>query len=90
MAPAEPPAAHVVRFGASTIDLDLRVFLPNVDARLQVRNDLLEAIVAGLTQAGIETAFPQLDVHIRSAPPGAIAAVPALGDVTQPADPPPP
>jgi potassium efflux system protein len=64
---SEPkPQALFVGFGDSTLNLELRVFLPGIDYMVAVRDDLLSAVNKSFRQAGIEIAFPQRDIHIRS------------------------
>ncbi|MBM4090171.1 MAG: mechanosensitive ion channel [Planctomycetes bacterium] len=55
-------------FGDNSLNLTLRTFLPNMENRLQVIHDLHTAIDKQFRQAGIEIAFPQRDLHIRSIP----------------------
>ncbi len=56
-------------FGDSCLDLVLRCFLPNLDNRPKVLTQLHIAIDRRFKDAGIEIAFPQRDVHIRTMPP---------------------
>ena len=63
------PTVIFVRFGDSTLDFELRCFIRNVDRRLAVLSDLNFAIDAAFRKAGIEIAFPQLDLHVRDMPP---------------------
>ncbi len=56
-------------FGDSSLNLVLRCFLPNFDHRLKVISQLHVAIERRFRDAGIEIAFPQRDLHIRSLPP---------------------
>ncbi len=64
---AEPePSAFVMRYGASAIEFDLRVFVGDVNRFVIIRHDLLARITSAFKHAGIEVAFPQLDLHIRS------------------------
>ncbi len=53
-------------FGDSALQLELRVFVPSVEVRLEVQHDLHMAVDAAFREAGIEISFPQRDVHIRS------------------------
>jgi len=55
-------------FGDSCLDLVLRCFLPNLDNRPKVVTQLHITIDRKFKEAGIEIAFPQRDVHIRSMP----------------------
>jgi len=61
------PNVQFLRFGDSTLDFELRVFLPTIEALLPVRHSLNKAIIAAFRDADIEIAFPQRDLHLRSA-----------------------
>jgi len=70
----EDPKSMVIftQFGASSLDFELRVYIPSMEHYLKVWHDLHLAIDHAFREAGIEIAFPQRDVHIRSveqAPP---------------------
>lgn len=69
-----PPIATFEGFGDSTLNLVLRCYLPNLENRLQVINDLHTSIDKAFRDAQIEIAFPQRDLHIRTAP-GVAAAL---------------
>ena len=62
------PPPHVVfdSFGASALNFVMRCYLPNMENRLTVIHDLHIAVDREFRAAGIEIAFPQQDVHIRS------------------------
>jgi len=60
------PQAFFLGFGDSTLNLDLRVFVPSIGFLLNVKHDLHTAIDDAFREAGIEIAFPQQDVHLRS------------------------
>lgn len=62
------PEAFFSGFGESTLDFELRVFLPNSDLRIPTRHELLMQIDQAFREANIEIAFPQRDLHIRSMP----------------------
>ncbi len=65
---SEPaPTTLFKGFGDSTLDLELRVFIPKRDLYLDVVNDLNNSIVREFARYKIEIAFPQRDLHIRSA-----------------------
>lgn len=64
------PIATFEGFGDSTLNLVLRAFLPDLDNRLQVISDLHTAIDRKFKAEGIEIAFPQRDLHVRTLPPG--------------------
>jgi len=59
------PDALFLGFGDSSLDFELRVWVP-VSSRLKITSDLLVAITAALAEAGIEIPFPQQDLHLRS------------------------
>jgi potassium efflux system protein len=63
-----PPHALFDGFGDSTLMFVLRVYMSTRDVFLQLRHDLLTAIFRSFQEAGIEIAFPQRDIHIRTAP----------------------
>ncbi len=53
-------------FGSSSLDFELRAYVANVEYRLQTRHLLNKAIDQAFRKAGIEIAFPQHDLHIRT------------------------
>ena len=55
-------------FGDNSLNLTLRTFLASMENRLQVIHELHTAIDQAFRKAGIEIAFPQRDLHIRSTP----------------------
>ena len=61
-----PPKALFLGFGESSLDFELRVFIPSIDYLLQVKSDLNYKIDQAFRKAGVEIAFPQRDLHIRS------------------------
>lgn len=63
------PSAVFDGFGDSTLNLTLRCFLPNLDNRLDTIHNLHTAIDKKFKAAGLEIAFPQLDLHLQSVPP---------------------
>ncbi|MEZ6121569.1 MAG: mechanosensitive ion channel [Planctomycetaceae bacterium] len=63
-----PPIVGFEGFGESCLDLVLRCYLANLDHRLKVITQLHVAIDRAFKEAGIEIAFPQRDLHIRSFP----------------------
>lgn len=68
------PSAAFEGFGDSTLNLVLRAYLPNLENRIQVITDLHTQIDMAFRDAKIEIAFPQRDLHIRTAP-GVAAAL---------------
>ncbi len=59
------PYALFMAFANSALNLELRVYVDDIDARLGIMNDLNLAINQRFLQEGIVIAFPQLDVHIK-------------------------
>ena len=63
-----PPVVGFEGFGDSTLNLVLRCYLPNLDHRLKVISQLHIAIDRLFKEEGIEIAFPQRDLRIRTMP----------------------
>lgn len=65
------PAPSVVfqQFGDSSLDFNLRVFVPHIDYLVSTRNHIQYAIDKAFKKVGIEIPFPQRDLHIKSMPP---------------------
>ena len=88
----EPPiVATFDRFGDSSLEFNLRVFVISYDRRMHICNDLHMAIDDKFREAGIEISFPQRDLHLRSYPdelagflkkPGGQTVDPASGSVS--------
>jgi len=76
-----------MNFGESSLDFQLRAYVPDVDRRLRISSDLRFAIDRAFRANGIEIPFPQRDLHIRS---GALApTAPAAAPVELPSARPP-
>lgn len=60
------PFATFEQFGDSSLNLVLRAFLENMDSRLATITELHSEIHRRFAAAGIEIAFPQRDLHLRS------------------------
>ncbi len=56
-------------FGDSTLDFELRVYIPNIESLVPTRHAMHQQIFKTFRAEGIEIAFPQRDLHIRSADP---------------------
>jgi len=67
------PSALFAGFGLSTLDFELRVFIPNREVYAAVLHDLNTAIDRSFRDAKVEIAFPQQDLHIRSLPASLVA-----------------
>ncbi|MHC5115143.1 MAG: mechanosensitive ion channel domain-containing protein [Planctomycetota bacterium] len=61
-----PPRAFFIGFGDNSLEFELRVFIDEVDFFSAIRHRLNMDIDARFREAGIEIAFPQRDLHIRS------------------------
>lgn len=53
-------------FGDSTLDFELRVWISDFDDRRTIQTELHQQIDQSFREAGIEIAFPQRDLHLRS------------------------
>jgi potassium efflux system protein len=66
----DPPVTAVLdKFGDSTLDFELRLFVAGLEEFAEIRHDLNVRIDQLFRDAGIEMAFPQRDVHVRSIEP---------------------
>ena len=65
MKKSPPPQALLLTFGASSLDIQLRIFTEIVDRR-RVENEVNTAITQRFAEEGIEIPFPQQDLHIRT------------------------
>ncbi|MGB7347604.1 MAG: mechanosensitive ion channel domain-containing protein [Pirellulaceae bacterium] len=63
---APEPCVVFGGFGSSTLDFELRAFIGQRESRSQINSALYMAINREFNQAGIEIAFPQQDLHVRS------------------------
>ena len=60
------PMVTFEEFGDSALVFTLRCYLPSMERRLEAIHGLNMAVDARFRRAGIEIAFPQHDVHLRS------------------------
>ena len=60
------PQAVFMKFGESSLDFELRVWITNIDEYVFVTSFLHQEIDKRFRKAGITIAFPQRDLHIRS------------------------
>jgi len=65
------PAALFLAFGASSLDFELRVWIPDFNNKLAVLSELNQDIEYEFSLAGVEIPFPQTDLHLRSVDRGA-------------------
>ena len=63
-----PPAVLHWDFGASTLDFKLRVWLADVSGAVTAMSTVRGSIDRLFREAGVEIAFPQTDLHLRTAP----------------------
>jgi potassium efflux system protein len=61
-----PPRVVFVEFGDSSLNFDVRVFVGDPETARVIPHEINSAIDATFREAGIEIAFPQRDIHIRS------------------------
>lgn len=61
-----PPVVTFEGFGDNTLNLVVRTYLPDLDNRLGTIHELHTRINDEFNREGIEIAFPQRDLHIRS------------------------
>lgn len=60
------PLAFFLAFGASSLDFEVRVWIPEFLNKTQVLSDLNQDIEKEFALNGIEIPFPQTDLHLRS------------------------
>ncbi|MBN2291471.1 MAG: mechanosensitive ion channel [Pirellulales bacterium] len=60
------PRVTFESFGDSTLNFVLRCYIASMDIRLDTIHELHEAVHDRFNQEGVEIAFPQMDLHIRS------------------------
>jgi len=65
VAKSPTPEVLFLNFGESSLDFELRVWIPDADLRLRVRSDLYHAIEQVFRESDIEIPFPQMDLHLR-------------------------
>ncbi len=79
--PDPAPTVTFDQFADSSLNFVLRCYLPNLERRLATINELHMTIDREFRKAGIEIAFPQRDLHVRTLPDGlAMKSPPANGE----------
>ena len=78
-----PPAVLHWDFGASTLDFRLRIWLADVAGAVTAMSMVRGAIDQLFRGAGIEIAFPQADLHLRTAPALEALAKPHLAETAR-------
>jgi len=61
------PQALLTAFGASSLDFELRVFIPEFLDKDIVRSELNQSIEIAFSREGIEMPNPQMDINLRTA-----------------------
>lgn len=64
-----PPQVWFLGFGDSSLNFEVRVFVMGLAELLPTTHELHEAIDATFRRHGVEIAFPQRDLHLRSLEP---------------------
>ena len=64
------PLAFFLRFGASSMDFELRAWVNNGEIINEVNSRLCVAIYNRFNEIGISIPFPQQDIYVRSLPEG--------------------
>ncbi len=61
-----PPEVYFFGFGDNSLQFELRVYSPNMESYLKIKDEMHQQIDDVFRKAGIEIAFPQRDIHIRN------------------------
>lgn len=61
------PQVLFTSFGASSLDFELRFFIPDIMETMIIRTQARIAVLKAFREAGIEIPFPQRDIHIQPA-----------------------
>jgi potassium efflux system protein len=61
------PCVHFMSHGESSLDFEMRVFLPNPMLRFETLDSINKSINRKLAENGIQIPFPQRDIHIKRA-----------------------
>jgi potassium-dependent mechanosensitive channel len=67
------PSVRLVHFGESSLDFELLVWTREPESHPQIRSDVNYNLYRELTAAGVEIAYQQLDVRLRSVPEELVA-----------------
>jgi len=63
------PSTLFIAHGPSSLDFELRAYVPDIDDRMSTLSELNKDINAALDEAGIEIPFPQNDLHLKTISP---------------------
>ncbi len=64
-----PPTVDFVGFGESSMNFELRVFIPSVDLRIETRRSINIEVKRIFDEAGIKIPFPQRDIRVEMVRP---------------------
>ncbi|MBF0155756.1 MAG: mechanosensitive ion channel [Magnetococcales bacterium] len=64
-----PPQVFFMKHGESSLDFELRIFLPHTQMRLELQDRMNKLINKRFLQEGIEMPFPQREIHLRGSIP---------------------
>jgi small-conductance mechanosensitive channel len=70
-----PPQVLFMEFGESSLDFEVRIWINEIDNMMIVRSELNQEIDRRFRELGIEIAFPQRDLHLRSVDEPAASAL---------------
>lgn len=62
------PSAYFLAFGASSLDFELRIYLPKVEGRSFIKDKLNSRIDQLFREHNIEIPFPQMDIRVKELP----------------------
>jgi potassium-dependent mechanosensitive channel len=78
-----PPQVLFTEFGESTLNFQLRFWVDVTKANAaQISSDLRLMIAGSFSDAGLEIAFPQRDIHLKTQQPLPVTVVPATPVLT--------
>lgn len=60
------PEVHLIEFGESSWNMQLRSWIPDVKHYPRIRNELNQAIIRTFRKYDVQIPFPQRDLHMRS------------------------
>lgn len=60
------PEVHLIEFGESSWNMQLRAWIPDVKHYPKVRNELNQSIIRTFRKYDVQIPFPQRDLHMRS------------------------
>jgi small-conductance mechanosensitive channel len=60
------PNILFMEFGDSSLNFEIRVFVPEISDSFRIRSEILQQVDARFRDASIEIPFPQRDLHLRS------------------------